>query len=64
MPAEMIETDFKLISSEYFRGEMHGNTLIIEFRVNEGSLMRNISIGLTAGDIFDTFRFKHNVVVL
>ena len=57
-PPYIDEMDYGLIYSQNFRAEIHGNKLTIDFEANESSQTRNISITVTAGDIFYTFQFK------
>lgn len=52
------EVGGKLIDSENFRAEIMGNKLTVHFKENEGAKERNISITVTAGDIFYTFNFE------
>lgn len=58
LPPYMDEIDYGLIYSDNFRAEIHGNTLTIDFKANDGSQVRNTTITVTAGDIFYTFKFK------
>ncbi len=52
------ENDRRWIDSKYFHAETDGNKLVVEFYPNNEPQIRNISITVTAGDIFYTFNFK------
>lgn len=58
LPIEMNEMDYRLIDNDCFRAEIQGNKMTVEFKANDSSQVRNIYIGVTAGDIFDTFKFR------
>ncbi|MBR6997456.1 MAG: BACON domain-containing protein [Prevotella sp.] len=50
--------DFHHISAGWFRAEMSGKRLTVVFEANETAEERLLTLTVTAGDIFHTFRFK------
>ena len=50
--------DFHHLSAEWFRAEMSGMHLAVVFEANETAEERLLTLTVTAGDIFHTFRFK------
>jgi hypothetical protein len=50
--------DFHHLSAEWFRAEMSGKRLTVVFEANETAEERLLTLTVTAGDIFHTFRFK------
>ena len=57
-PSNTDETDHLLIDNDYLHAEIHDNKMTVAFKANNSSQARNITIGVTAGDIFYTFRFR------
>jgi hypothetical protein len=53
-----MDADYPIVFSENFRAEIHGNRMTVIFNANKTSQTRQFTIGVTAGDIFDTFKFK------
>ena len=50
--------DIYQLDYEQFSAQIQKNKLTIDFKANESTQERNITISVTAGDVFDTFRFK------
>ena len=50
--------DRRTIKTDWFKAEVSGNKLKVVFYANETEEGRPLHLTVTAGDIFDTFRFK------
>lgn len=50
--------DIYQLDCEQFSAQIQGNKLTLDFKANESAQKRNITISVTAGDVFDTFCFK------
>ena len=51
--------DFNIIVGDTFRAEIHDNIFTVTFTPNTATSSRLVSITVTAGDIFYTFRFAY-----
>jgi hypothetical protein len=50
--------DFHTITADWFRAEVVGNKLTVSFEPNKKPTEQSLSLTVTAGDIFYTFKFK------
>ncbi len=52
------KNDFNTLTTEWAKAEINGNKLKVTFDANETGMERQLTLEVTAGDIFDTFNFK------
>ena len=52
------ENEYHTVSVDWFNAEISGNRLKVTFEPNNTAKERPISLTVTAGDIFYTFKFK------
>lgn len=52
--------DFHTITADWFRAEVVGNKLTVSFEPNKKPMEQSLSLTVTAGDIFYTFKFKQS----
>lgn len=57
-PFESDDCNYHVITTDWFRAEISGNKLQVVFEANDTKEERNLSLTVTAGDIFYTFYFK------
>jgi hypothetical protein len=50
--------EYRTVSVDWFSAEINGNKLKVSFEPNNTAKERPISLTVTAGDIFYTFKFK------
>ncbi len=50
--------DYHTIVADWFKAEIEGNKLTVSFEPNNESNEQHLSLTVTAGDIFYTFKFK------
>ena len=50
--------DYHTITTDWFKAEISGNKLKVVFEANDTAVERPLQLTVTAGDIFETFKFK------